>query len=404
LRIALFHNLPSGGAKRHTREQARELARRGHAVVEVCPGTAEVDLCSLAPFTRQRRVYPFTAPPLAPRIPGLTPYVHVAQGLVLLRRLDDLQRRIAAAIDRDGFDVVLAQDCRFAMAPHVLRHLATRSAYFCHHGFEHWGAAAAGAADGMRAHLARHWFAPARWLRSTAWQRAETRNARAAGVVLTASHFASGEVQRHYGASARLVGAGVDTEVFAPADEPGGDYVLTVGELTPRKQHRFLVAALAHIPAARRPRLLIAANMADSAEAGALRAEAAAAGVALHIERVTDDGELARLYRRARAFVFAARGEMLGLACLEAMSCATPVVAVGEGGVPEMIQDGLTGCVIGRDARAFAAALDALLADEPRRRRMATAAAEHMRSAWTWSAAGERLDAALIALSTAVGP
>jgi glycosyltransferase involved in cell wall biosynthesis len=395
LRIALFHNLPSGGAKRHTREQARELARRGHEVVEICPGTAEVDLCSLAPFTRERRVVPFTAPPLAARIPAMTPYVHLAQGLVLLRRLDALQRHIATAIDQGGFDVVLAQDCRFAMAPHVLRHLTTRSAYFCHHGFEHWGAARADAADGIRAHLARRWFAPARWLGSTAWHRAETRNARAAGVILTASGFASTEVQRHYGKAARVVGAGVDTAVFAPADDPAGDYVLTVGELTPRKQHRFLVAALAQIPAPRRPRLLIAANMVDANEAGAVRAQAAAAGVALQVERITDDGELARVYRRARAVVFAARGEMLGLVCLEAMSCGTPVVAVGEGGVPEMIRDGVTGCLTGRDVRAFAAALDALLADEARRRRMAAAAAEHVRHAWTWSAAGDRLAAAL---------
>lgn len=393
MRIALFHNLPSGGAKRHTREQARQLSQRGHVVVEICPSSAEVDLCSLAPFTSERQVYPFPVPPLTTRIPGLTPYVHLAQGLVLLRRLDAVQRRIATDIDEGGFDMVLAQDCRFALAPHVLRHLATRSAYFCHHGFEHWGGA--DAAAGMRARLARYWFAPARWLGSTAWQRAETRNAGAAGVILTASRFASGEVQRHYDSAARLVGAGVDTDVFAPADDSAGDYVLTVGEITPRKQHRFLVAALAQIPAARRPRLLIAANMVDAAEAAAVRADAAEAGVALQVERITDDAELARIYRRARAFVFAARGEMLGLVCLEAMSCGTPVVAVGEGGVPEMIRDGVTGCVTGRDMRAFAAALDALLADEPRRRRMAAAAAEHVRSAWTWSAAGDRLAAAI---------
>jgi glycosyltransferase involved in cell wall biosynthesis len=393
VRIALFHNLPSGGATRHTREQARELSQRGHLIVEICPSTAEVDLCSLAPFSRERRVYPLSAPPLAARIPGLTPYVHLAQGLALLRRLDALQRRIAADIDQGGFDIVLAQDCRFAMAPHVLRHLRTRSAYFCHHGFDHWGGA--DAVEGPRARLARRWFAPARWLGSTAWRRAETRNAGAAGVILTASRFASAEVQRHYGNATQLVGAGVDTDVFAPAEDSCGDYVLTVGELTPRKQHRFLVAALAQIPAARRPRLLIAANTVDSAEAATVRSRASVAGVALQVERITDDDELARIYRRARAFLFAARGEMLGLVCLEAMSCGTPVVAVGEGGVSEMVRDGVTGCVTPRDVRAFAAALDALLADPPRRRRMAAAAAAHVRSDWTWSAAGDRLEAAI---------
>ena len=32
LNVALFHNLPSGGAKRHTYEQVRELVQRGHCI------------------------------------------------------------------------------------------------------------------------------------------------------------------------------------------------------------------------------------------------------------------------------------------------------------------------------------------------------------------------------------
>lgn len=396
MRIAIFHNLPSGGAKRHTREQARELARRGHELVELSPATAELDTCSLAPFVSQRRVFPFAPPPLVGRIPGVTPYLHLVQGLALRRRLDRLQRHIAAAIDREGFDVVLAQDCRLAMTPHLLHHLATPAAYFCHHGFEHWSAGESPRTPPtLRTRLTRQWYAPARRLGAAAWRRDEIRNARAAGVLLTASSFASSEVRRHYGRAAELVGAGVDTERFAPADDVTGDYVLSVGELTPRKQHGFLVTALALIPPPRRPRLLIAANLADPAETAAIRAQATAADVALQIDRITDDEAMARAYRGARALVYAPRGEMLGLACLEAMSCGTPVVAVREGGVAETVIDGVTGWLTEREPDAFAARLDALLADPVTRRRMAAAGVERVRSAWTWSAVGDRLAGAL---------
>jgi len=34
MRIALVHNLPSGGAKRHTFEQVKELERRGRQAYE----------------------------------------------------------------------------------------------------------------------------------------------------------------------------------------------------------------------------------------------------------------------------------------------------------------------------------------------------------------------------------
>jgi len=37
MKIALYHNLPSGGAKRHTYEQVMELAQRGHELVEFAP-------------------------------------------------------------------------------------------------------------------------------------------------------------------------------------------------------------------------------------------------------------------------------------------------------------------------------------------------------------------------------
>lgn len=397
MRIAIYHNLPSGGAKRHTAEQARQLAARGHELVEFCLATAEVERCPLAPFVAARRVFPFAPSEPAARIPGVTPYVHLLQGLALLRDLDRVQRQVANAIDQGGFDVALVQDCRLAMNPHILRHLATPSAFFCHHGFEHWDVSEPPVAgvQTVRQHAARRWYAPARRLWSAAQQRSERRNAAAAGVLLAASRFAGGEMQRRYGRPATVVGGGVDCDCFRPAQEPPGDYVLSVGELTPRKQHGFLVAALAQLAPVRRPRLVIAANHIDPVEAASVRTAATAAGVALEVETITDDRALVRRYQRARAFLYAPRGEMLGLACLEAMSCGVPVVAVGEGGVPEVVVDGETGWLVERDPRAFADRLAALLADPHRRTTMGAAAATHVRSAWTWAAVGDRLCAVL---------
>lgn len=397
VRIALFHNLPSGGAKRHTREQARELARRGHEVVEFRPSTAAADFCSLAPHVAA--VHSFPAPALsrlARRVPLLTPYIHAAQGLAALRRVDRLQQRIAAVIDAGRFDVTLVQDCQVAMTPYLLRYLQTPAAFFCHHGFTHWSPPLRAAGATGRETMKARYYAPARWLFSRTLCRDERRNAQCAGVVLTASRFAHAQVQAHYAVDAVVVGAGVDPAVFAPVAAPPSDYVLCVGELSPRKDYPFLVKALARLPIRRRPRLLIAANAVQADEAAALAQLAEARGVALERVRTGNDGELAALYAGARAFVYAPREEMLGLACLEAMSCATPVVAVRDGGVAEMVLDGVTGWLTERDADAFAARLDTLLTDEALRARMGAAAAEHVRAAWTWPDAVDRVEVALI--------
>jgi glycosyltransferase involved in cell wall biosynthesis len=112
--------------------------------------------------------------------------------------------------------------------------------------------------------------------------------------------------------------------------------------------------------------------------------------------QINDDRDLAALYGAARLFVYAPRGEMLGLACLEAMSCGTPVVAVRDGGVAETVLDGVTGWLTERDPAAFAARIEVLLEDDALRARMGAAAGEYVRAEWTWPAAIDRLEAALV--------
>jgi len=58
--------------------------------------------------------------------------------------------------------------------------------------------------------------------------------------------------------------------------------------------------------------------------------------------------------------------EALGLVVLEAMALARPVVASDVGGIPEMIEDGVTGLLVPpRDPVALAAAVVRLLTDHP---------------------------------------
>jgi glycosyltransferase involved in cell wall biosynthesis len=52
--------------------------------------------------------------------------------------------------------------------------------------------------------------------------------------------------------------------------------------------------------------------------------------------------ELRRLYRGARALVFAAR-EDFGMVAIEAHSCGCPVIAFSAGGSSETVQDGVNG-------------------------------------------------------------
>lgn len=54
-----------------------------------------------------------------------------------------------------------------------------------------------------------------------------------------------------------------------------------------------------------------------------------------------------RLFREADALLFPSRwNEAFGLVIVEALACGTPVVALGNGAVPEILRDGVTGFII----------------------------------------------------------
>ena len=59
-----------------------------------------------------------------------------------------------------------------------------------------------------------------------------------------------------------------------------------------------------------------------------------------------DEQRVLECLKNAHLFVLASRGEPLGVAIMEAMSCETPVLATNSGGVPELIEHGVDGFLI----------------------------------------------------------
>ncbi len=73
-------------------------------------------------------------------------------------------------------------------------------------------------------------------------------------------------------------------------------------------------------------------------------------------------------------FAMSSVTEGLGTSILDAMACARAVVATRAGGIPEIVEDGVTGLLVApRDHHALASAIVRLLRDEPLRRRMGEA-------------------------------
>ncbi|RCV51163.1 glycosyltransferase family 4 protein [Marinitenerispora sediminis] len=175
--------------------------------------------------------------------------------------------------------------------------------------------------------------------------------------------------------------------------------VLCVCRLVPRKGVDTLVRAMTWlrraVPGAR---LVVVGGGPDERR---LRALAAWAGVA---DRVVFVGahppdELPGWYAVSDVFAMPCRSRLggleaegLGIVFLEAAASGLPVLVGDSGGAPEAVRHGETGYVVdGRDPRAVAGRLAALLADPARCRVLGRAGREWVLDAWTWDGVAERV-------------
>ncbi|MBM4015712.1 MAG: glycosyltransferase family 4 protein [Planctomycetes bacterium] len=168
-----------------------------------------------------------------------------------------------------------------------------------------------------------------------------------------------------------------------PAGRP---YFLFVGGISPHKNLATLLDAFARLTA-EATLVLVGDPQADGflAAAAPLRARIAAEprlAARIHWTGFVADADLVPLYQGAAALVLPSLLEGFGLPALEAMSCATPVVASDTGSLPEVVGEG--GLLVApRDVDGLAGAL-AMLLREPERRATLSALALARSQRFTW--------------------
>jgi alpha-maltose-1-phosphate synthase len=208
-----------------------------------------------------------------------------------------------------------------------------------------------------------------------------------------------------------VVRNGIDTDVWYPAREQDcapGESVLAdlgvdrsrpivafVGRITRQKGVAHLLAAAHEFdPDAQ---LVLCAGAPDTPEIAA-EVSAGVAGLAgsrtgvFWVREMLPIGKIREILSAAAVFVCPSVYEPLGIVNLEAMACGTAVVASDVGGIPEVVDDGVTGSLVHYDAddaagyqARIARAVNALIADPERAERYGRAGRQRCIAEFSWA-------------------
>lgn len=201
--------------------------------------------------------------------------------------------------------------------------------------------------------------------------------------VTAVSSYLKDETVRAFGCSncdIRVIPNFVNLDTYRPADAPGvagvapaGHKVLVhISNFREVKRVRDVVRVFARVRSAMPSTLLM---VGDGPEREDAEREARELGVEGDVRFVGRLDDVATLLQAADLFLLPSQSESFGLAALEAMASGAPVVATRAGGLPEVIEDGVSGILepVG-SVEAMGRRAVELLRDPARHQRMRAAA------------------------------
>src|SRR5437588_126485 len=353
MRIAVWHDLPSGGGKRALYQHVRGLVDRGHFVESWCLDTADQTYLPLSQLVTEH-VCPLY-------INGNQNISDAEREAALIEAFDDASRRCAAEIEDGGFDLLFANTAQRFHVPYVLKYVQIPKVLYlqepCRPLYEAgpilpWISADHEWLEIVRARARQEWF-----------------SARSCDTILVNSYFSRESVARTFGIVARICYLGIDTSLFQHLNLERQRFVVGVGSFIYNKRIDLAVEALALLPQPRPPLVWIS-NSRDADYQNEVERLAESLGVDLRVLLTVSDADLVATLNQAAVFIYTSRLEPFGLAVLEANACGLPVVAVAEGGVRETVKDGFNGFLVEPDPAALAGATERLLRKPDLARRM----------------------------------
>ncbi|MDB5287239.1 MAG: glycosyl transferase group 1 [Mucilaginibacter sp.] len=351
MKIAVWHNLNSGGGKRALYDHIKGLISLGHTVVSFCPDTADQSYLPISTLTVENILPLKKAINNKKRFKLFNSYKSAYE--IFEAELAHC-KACADIINKGDFDLLFANSSTISYISHIGRYVKIPKVIYL--GEPNRGLYEAGKYFIWRApskngsnfifHTFKKVYHLFKMYSYSLIVREEHNSAITYDRVLVNSSFSRESVKRAYGIDSKVCYLGIDTEKFQSVNIEKKPYVIGLGSISKPKGIDQIIDALSRIDENIRPELVWIGNTKVENYYQYLLDYSKKLNVKVCFKTNISDTELLKDLSAASALLYFPHLEPFGLAPLEANSCGTTVVAIKEGGLRETIIEGVNGFLV----------------------------------------------------------
>jgi len=401
MKIAIWHNLPSGGGSRALNYHLNGLINRGHQV-EIWSNNPDAEGFIQLPEQVKVHKIPYSRlkeSNLSDKIKSF--FFEKDRNMIAM---EEHCKICAEQINAGGFDILFANSCYYYAVPFIAKYVQIPKVLYLGEPFRFFYESLPRLVWEAPPGVSGQWFRRSYWIpffvdlwterKNRVQLREERRNYEAFDKVLVNSIYSAESCLKAYGSPAEVCYLGINTAIFTPTTLSTSNYILGLGNFFINKNPKLAVEALAFAKS-KNLKLIWISNIIDEKYLLEVSQFAEKLSVNLEIKTMVSDEHLVELLSNALCLLYTSNVEPFGFAPLEANACGTPVIALREGGVKETILHNQNGFLTGRNPKEIAQFID-LLAESPEiREKMGIFAADYVRKYWGLPACVDNIENAL---------
>ncbi|PIR80350.1 MAG: hypothetical protein COU25_00420 [Candidatus Levybacteria bacterium CG10_big_fil_rev_8_21_14_0_10_35_13] len=353
MKIAIFHELPFGGA-RDVVYYFGEGFTQNKIIVDLYYVSSKKDEREASFF---RKIYFFKFVPQ--KWSGNNWKTRLYKDSIELYNLKNLHKKIAKKINANNYDFVLVNGSQYVEAPFILKHLSTFKIFYCHDPNYRIIYEKVLQLENINLNSIKKTYEKInrnfrKFLDKTNFKRAD--------LIIANSFFAKKIIKKTYAKDSTVLYPGVDINFFSPKNVNKDIDIFYIGSHQRIDDFELLKRTLSTLP----KNIVTKKIMYEDGW-------------------IADKKVILDYYRRSKLVVCLAFNEPFGLVAIEAMACGVPVIAVNEGGYKETVINDKTGYLVNRNPKELAHKINELLNDFNKLNKLSRNARKHTVKNWNWS-------------------